>query len=172
MFIRGIIMVKQFFPFLLFIFLNLGSVAQSTGTNNLWHGIERTLRYHPQGNDIVIVNGERRFTRALYGTNTAFRVETGDLPEFAMYMPGMGGNLKFGIINGDNSKWLIKADKITARYRAGSMLYEIEDALLGKGKILLSVMAMADEDGMIIKLEGKNISGSVKISLGIWRRYW
>jgi hypothetical protein len=127
-------MLKQFFPFLLFIFLNMASGAQSTSTNNLWHGIERTLRYHPEGNDIVIVNGERRFTRALYGTNTAFRVEAGDLPEFAMYMPGMGGNLKFGIIKGDNSKWLIKADKITARYRAGSMLYEIEDALLGKEK--------------------------------------
>ncbi len=156
-------MLKQFFPFLLIIFLNLGAAAQSSGTNNLWHGIERSLRYHPEGNDIVIVNGERRFTRALYGTNTAFRVEAGDLPEFAMYMPGMGGNLKFGIINGDNSKWLIKADKITARYRPGSMLYEIEDAMLGRGKIFLSVLAMADEDGMIIKLETKNISGSVKL---------
>jgi hypothetical protein len=42
-------MLKQFFPFLLIIFLNLGSSAQSTGTKNLWHEIERTLRYHPEG---------------------------------------------------------------------------------------------------------------------------
>src|SRR4249920_1952678 len=145
------------------IFLISTLVLNAVYSQELWHGKERTVRYHPEGNDIVIENGDRRFTRALYGTNTAFRVEAGDLPEFAMYMPGMGGNLRFGIIKGDNSKWLIKADKITARYRAGSMLYEIEDALLGKGKLLLSVLAMADEDGMIIKLETKNISGSVKI---------
>jgi hypothetical protein len=55
----------------------------------------RTLRYRPEGEDFTIVNGTRRFNRALYGTNTAFRVETGDLPEFALYMPGMGGNLSF-----------------------------------------------------------------------------
>ena len=66
--------------------------------NLLWHGKERTLRYHPEGNDIVIENGDKRFNRALYGGNTAFRAEAGDLPEFALYMPGMGGNLKFGII--------------------------------------------------------------------------
>jgi hypothetical protein len=28
----------------------------------------------------VIVNGKKRFKRALYGTNTAFRAEAGDLP--------------------------------------------------------------------------------------------
>jgi hypothetical protein len=31
-------------------------------------------------------NGTNRFNRALYGSNTAFRVEAGDLPEFAMYL--------------------------------------------------------------------------------------
>ena len=74
-----------------------------TGNNifsqQLWHDKERAVRYYPDGNDFVIENGDRRFTRALYGTNTAFRVEAGDLPEFAMYMPGMGGNLRFGLID-------------------------------------------------------------------------
>src|SRR5690349_20274909 len=110
---------------------------------NLWHGIERTLRYHPEGTDFVIENGNRRFTRALYGTNTAFRVETGDLPEFALYMPGMGGNIKFGLSNADSSKWLIQAGKITARYHPGSMLYEIEDPMLGNGKLHITVLALA-----------------------------
>ncbi len=48
--------------------------------------------------DFVTTNGALRFNRALYGGNTAFRVEAGDLPEFALYLPGMGGNRKLGIL--------------------------------------------------------------------------
>jgi hypothetical protein len=130
-----------------------------------WHNQERVIRYKPEGGDFVIVNGTRRFNRALYGTNTAFRVEAGDLPEFALYMPGMGGNLKFGLIGPKGNKWLIKADKITARYRAGSMLYEIEDALLGKGKLYFTVLAMSDAEGVIVRAEFKDVSENVSL---IW----
>ncbi|MEP6673616.1 MAG: DUF4450 domain-containing protein [Ferruginibacter sp.] len=132
-------------------------------SNKYWHDIERTIRYHPEGTDFLITNGNRRFTRALYGTNTAFRLETGDLPEFAMYMPGMGGNFKFGLINADSSKWLINADSITARYRPGSMLYEIKDAMLGKGKMHIAILALADAEGMIIKVNFENVLSTVKL---------
>ena len=120
-------------------------------TNSLWHDEERELRYKPDGKNFVITNGNRLFTRALYGTNTAFRVETGDRPEFALYMPGMGGNFKIGIANGKNSKWLTSAKKITARYNAGAMAYTIEDPLLENGRLLLEVLAMADAEGFIVK---------------------
>jgi hypothetical protein len=116
-----------------------------------WHGEQRKLRYHPEGGDFVITNGNRRFNRALYGTNTAFRVEAGDLPEFAFYMPGMGGNLKFGLLSGNKSIWLIDARKITARYTPGSMHYEITDPLLGKGKLHLVILAMADAEGLVLQ---------------------
>ena len=139
--------------------------SQTSTGEKWWHNKERTLRYHPEGTDIVITNGNRRFTRALYGTNSAFRVEAGDLPEFALYMPGMGGNLKFGLSNNDSSKWLINADRITARYRAGSMVYEIEDEMLGKGKLHLIVLAMGDADGVIIKIQFENVQSSLKL---IW----
>ncbi|TAH01553.1 MAG: DUF4450 domain-containing protein, partial [Sphingobacteriales bacterium] len=131
----------------------------------LWHDKERMVRYQPDGTDFVINNGNRRFTRALYGTNTAFRVEAGDLPEFALYMPGMGGNIKFGLDNGVTSKWLIKADNIKATYRPGSMLYTVEDKMLGKGTIDIAVLAMANAEGVIIKVLAQNIAGNVKL---IW----
>ncbi|MFO7933686.1 MAG: hypothetical protein R6U78_06360 [Bacteroidales bacterium] len=63
----------------------------------------RSLRYHPEQGDFVIVNGKGRFNRALYGTNSGFRVEAGDLPEFAMYLRGMGGNFKLGLVSEDSS---------------------------------------------------------------------
>ncbi|HET9502514.1 MAG TPA: DUF4450 domain-containing protein [Hymenobacter sp.] len=129
----------------------------------LWHGQPRTLRYHPEGQDFVITNGERRFNRALYGTNTAFRVEAGDLPEFALYLPGMGGNLKFGLLAGGQSKWLIKAASITARYRPGMMLYDISDPLLGAGSLHLEVLARADAEGVLVKAQFSNVPQKVQL---------
>jgi hypothetical protein len=105
--------------------------AQPASEGKLWHNKERKVHYLPRGNDFVCVNPILRFNRALYGTNTAFRVEAGDLPEFAMYMPGMGGNLQLALMNGNRHKWLIRANHIKTMYRAGSMIYEIRDSLLG-----------------------------------------
>ncbi len=126
-------------------------------SDSLWHHEQRELRYQPDGTDFVITNGDRLFTRALYGTHTAFRVETGDRPEFALYMPGMGGNFKFGLQVGDSSKWLTAFKTITARYRAGSRIYTIEDPMLGNGKLTLTILAMADAEGFIVKARFDNV---------------
>jgi hypothetical protein len=128
-----------------------------------WHGTERTLHYRPDGEDFVLVTGNRRFNRALYGGNTAFRVEAGDLPEFALYLPGMGGNLQFGLIKNNSDKWLIRADSISTRYRPGSMLYEIKDDLLGKGSIRLAVLSLFDSEGLVVKMECSNIAPGTKL---------
>src|SRR6478735_4884122 len=151
--------------YLLFILIGFVQIshAQKTDTTKWWHDKKRLLRYHPEGEDIVITNGDRRFTRALYGTNTAFRAEAGDLPEFALYMPGMGGNIKFGIIANGRSKWLIDAKYIKASYRAGSMLYEIKDELLGNGQIFLQAIATYDDEALILKIQSKNISSDVEL---------
>ncbi len=136
------------------------------GSSALWHGLERSVRYAPEGKDFVIVNGERRFNRALYGTNTAFRVEAGDLPEFALYMPGMGGNFRFGLIGGDSSKWLIRAQSIRAVYRPGSMIYEIKDPILGKAVLYMTVLALADAEGLIVKVKLSGVDASGRDSPG------
>jgi hypothetical protein len=138
-------------------------IGKSIFSQQLWHDKERTVRYHPEGTDFIIENGDRRFTRALYGTNTAFRVEAGDLPEFAMYMPGMGGNLRFGLIHASQHKWLITAQKIKAIYRAGSMIYEIEDPMLGKGKLFVAVLALSNAEGMVVKIKCENIKEDVQL---------
>jgi hypothetical protein len=143
----------------LVVFLQISSLAQ----NNLWHGIQRETHYKPDGKDFLLVNGHKRFNRALYGGNTAFRVEAGDLPEFALYLPGMGGNLKFGLIKNDRSKWLIDANKIETRYRAGSMIYKIRDSLLGKGSLTINVLSLYESEGLIVKLEAGNVDTNVQL---------
>ncbi|MDD3320252.1 MAG: DUF4450 domain-containing protein [Paludibacter sp.] len=127
---------------------------------------ERILRYTPDGEDFVIVNGDKKFNRALYGTNTGFRVETGDVPEFALYLPHMGGNLSFYIKRNKKGINLNDADRIECRYRAGSRIYEITDLLLGKGSIKITALAMSTSEGIILKVETKNIPFNTELS---WR---
>jgi len=138
------------------------SNAQQTKTDQR-ATITRQLRYQPDGSDFVITNGKLRFNRALYGSNTAFRVEAGDLPEFALYLPGMGGNLRFGLMDDKSSKWLIDSKYIMARYRPGSMIYTITDPKLGSGQIQITVLALANTEGLIVQLSAGEISGKVDL---------
>jgi hypothetical protein len=148
---------KPVIIFISFLILSPEIFAQVNVRGKLWHNEERTLRYKPEGGDFVITNGNRLFTRALYGTHTAFRVESGDRPEFALYMPGMGGNFKIGIGSGNHSKWITSATNITARYRPGAMIYTIKDSLLGKGSLDIEILAMADAEGFIIREKANGI---------------
>ncbi len=149
--------------FLIIFFSNLSFCAFPQTNDSLWHGIHRTMHYEPDRTDFICVNPTRRFNRALYGTNTPFRVEAGDLPEFAMYMPGMGGNCKFGLMNGDKSKWLTDAKNIKAIYRPGCMLYDIKDSMLGNGTLHITILALADTEGMIIKTQFDHVNKNVHL---------
>lgn len=124
---------------------------------------DRTMRYTPDQGDFVIVNGNKRFNRALYGSHTGFRVEAGDLPEFGLYMPRLGGTLRLGIVRGERSKWLIDADRIEARYNNGSMRYAISDDLLGNGELKLKLLALAEGDGMILQMEATELPEETRL---------
>ena len=114
---------------------------------------DRPLRYRPDGTDFVITNGTEFFNRPLYCLNSAFRVDGGDKPEFSIYLPGRGGNLRFGIKTPAGLKWLNDAEKIVARYRPGSMLYDIRDPLLGNRELHLAVLPLSATKGIVVRAE-------------------
>lgn len=148
---------------ILFCFL-AGIVRQETAAQSKhWQHNDRVLHYTEDQGDFLLVNGRYRFNRALYGNNLASRVEAGDLPEFALYMPGMGGNLQFILGNKQARKKMIDADHIETRYRPGAMCYRIKDALLGKGFLDIIVMAQANAEGMIVKLQGTDIGPEAQL---------
>ncbi len=148
-----------------FIFsLTLPLLHGITATPNLATNIERPLRYHPDGTDFVIENGAEFFNRPLYGMNTAFRVDAGDRPEFSLYLPGRGGNLRIGMKTAAGAKWLFDAEKIVARYRPGSMLYEVHDPLLGGGTLRLTALPMDKTEGLIVRAE---LTGADNVEL-VW----
>ncbi len=139
----------------------LAHLVEVHAADGYWHGQERVLQYAPEGEDFVAVNGKQKFTRALYGTNTGFRVETSDVPEFGLYMPNMGGNLQLGVIRGNESKWLGDAERVKAIYRPGARIYEVEDKWIGKLRI--TVLAMADAEGVVLQVEAKQLPAATEL---------
>jgi hypothetical protein len=144
--------------------------ASAPGASSLRPNLEgqlaQPLRYKPDNGDFVIENGTEFFNRPLYGGNTAFRVDGGDKPEFTLYLPGRGGNLRLGVRTKSGAKWLKDADRIVTRYRPGELLYEIRDPAFGdKAVIKIEVLAYAATEGLIVRAEATNISEGAEL---IW----
>ena len=130
----------------------------------------RPLRYRPEDGDFVIRNGGEFFNRPLYGPNINFRVDAGDLPEFSLYLPGHGGNLKLGVSAAAGSKWLAQAAEVVARYRPGRMIYEVSDPLLAPGWLRIEVLTMGQGAGFMLQVAAHNCSLIHRAYLGLRRR--
>lgn len=154
---------QRYLSWLLAVFLLTTVAATAQPVHHHWSEQSRKMRYTPDHNDFVIVNGEKRFNRALYGTNTGFRIEAGDLPEFGLYMTRLGGTLRLGLVKGEQSKWLIDANIIETRYNNGAIHYRITDDLLENGQLKLHLLALADADGLILKVEGEKVPADVRL---------
>lgn len=157
------ILLKALLTSVLIILPALTTPAASKG--NFAGHTDRALRYRPEATDFVIENGAEFFNRPLYGTNTAFRVDVGDKPEFSLYLPGRGGNLRLGIKTKAGAKWLFDAAHVLTRYRPGSMLYEIRDQLLGRGRLTLTVLPMGATEGLVLRIELNGTAAPVEL---IW----
>ena len=109
---------------------------------------KRKYQYHTDGRDIVCYNGENKYTRALYGTNGPFRLETSDRPLFATFKKGECRNIRLYARIGNQR---IALDSIffdcEARYLGGRRTYR-----LTHGDIKIDIYAMAsfihDEDAV------------------------
>lgn len=131
---------------------------------NLERGIERPMRYRPDGSDFVIEDGAERFNRPLYGGNTAFRVDGGDEPEFVLYLPGRGGNLRLGVSSPAGMRWLHDAARVATRYRPGALHYEIRDPMLGPdGVMRLAAMAYHQTEGLVLRAEAEGIPDGIEL---------
>jgi Domain of unknown function (DUF4450) len=120
---------------------------------NLVGNVSRPLRYHPDGLDFVIENGSEYFNRSLYGGDTAFRIDGGDKPEFSLYLPGRGGNLRLGIAANGGAIWLSSCSTIKTRYRPGELLYELRDPFLGaNGFISVEAVAYYETEGIAVRV--------------------
>jgi len=114
-------------------------------SNNKPSGMQpREMQYMPQNGDFVCVNGKNRFTRALYGSNTEYRIETSDKPAFALYKGKNYRNVRFYV----NDVLLDSADDCEARYGKGRRSYVVKDSRWGKNAVLrIECVAMHEKEG-------------------------
>lgn len=124
----------------------------------------RTMQYHPDGRDIVCVNGQNRYTRALYGGYTEFRVETSDRPIFGLFRKNMHRNVSFTATVGGRRTNLESTDYCEARYNAGMRTYLLRDKSWGeRAEMRVTVLAPVDTESAIWKFETRGFSGKVTI---------
>lgn len=136
---------------------------ERAGQPNVAGHLDQPLRYRPDAGAFRILNGKERFNRPLYGGNTAFRVDGGDRPEFAIYLPGRGGNLRFAIQSPKGLWWLHDAHSIETRYLPGELSYAIRDPRLGHGTLHLHVIADFATEALLLEASGDGLSPSIRL---------
>lgn len=136
----------------------IGDFIESTSYNEHKRGAERTLQYYPEGDDFVCINGKNRFTRALYGSWSPFRLETSDRPVFAAYDKRNSKHIRFLLQGKGLSVALDSIEFCEARYTAGRRTYLLKDAALGKGTLSVSVLVFPDADGAVWKFSAKDLA--------------
>lgn len=109
----------------------------------------RTMNYFPEGEDIVCVNGENRYTRALYGGPTRFRLETSDRPVFATYDREKSVNIAFDITVNGNTTPLDKTSFCKSRYQGGRRDYTLGDDRWGEATVDVATLPLYDTEGAI-----------------------
>ncbi len=95
-------------------------------------------QYRPEGRAFVCVNGGNRYTRALYGSHSDWRLESSDRPVFAIYKKKDCRNVQF-LVNGVK---LDATDYCESRYVNGMRSYVLRHKTWGsKATVRLSVVA-------------------------------
>lgn len=136
----------------------IGDFIESTSYNEHKRGTARTLQYYPEGDDFVCINGKNRFTRALYGSWSPFRLETSDRPVFVAYDKRNSKHIRFLLQGRGLSLALDSIEFCEARYTAGRRTYLLRDTAWGKGTITVSVLAFPDSDGAIWKFSARDLA--------------
>lgn len=107
----------------------------------------RTFQYQPAEGAFRCVDGTNRFTRALYGGSSAFRLETSDRPEFAFWLPGMGGHVTAFVTCADTLHALADLT-VTSDYTPGCRTYEVDSPEHDIHLRLTAVVPPAHESGV------------------------
>lgn len=140
-----------------------GDRIESTSYNDHKRGTPRTLHYLPSGEDFVCVNGKNLYTRALYGSHTAWRLETGDRPIFATYVKNDSRNIRFRLrLPSGTVTPLEETTWCEARYTPGIRTYLLKDAAWGEECMLkISVLASLTEETAMWEFSGELPAGCV-----------
>ena len=135
----------------------LGAQAQTKGTP-----APRTWQYQPgAGGDFFCVNGDNRYTRALYGSHTDWRLDTSDRPIFAVVKKGHHRNIRL-VAQVDGKAYPLEAVRpCTARYVDGMRTYQLQG--WGGAPLDIRVVALPDSEAAIWQFVSSELKGRLRI---------
>ena len=138
----------------------VGDYIESVNNNLDKSRAPRTLQYKPKDGAFYSINGRNRFTRALYGSNTDYRIETSDCPIFAIYKSKNYRNLRFYV----SGVQLDMSQHCESYYKDGMRSYVLRDARWGeKAKVCLDVLALPDTEGAVFRFNIEGMDGGFSV---------
>jgi len=127
----------------------------------IFSGIATTVfgQYAPENGGFVCENGKNRFTRALYGSPTDWRVETSDRPVFAVVKTNYHRNIRFQV----NGVALDSTDYCKAAYVNGMRIYTLHDRRWGaEAELTLQVVALPDREGAVWLFDDRSFTSPAR----------
>lgn len=132
--------------------------------NSIDRNADRVMQYSPTSEgSIYRKNGDNLYTRALYGGNTAFRIETSDRPIFGAFHGKDNRNIHFKVKTADRWLRLDSVAECQSYYRGGERRYELSDPQWGKGRISITALAPFDREAGIWKIEASDMPAGAEI---------
>lgn len=142
----------------------IGDFIESTSYNLDKIGVERRLQYEPDAlGGFSCLNGNNRYTRALYGTPSDWRLETSDRPIFAVVKKGYHRNIRF-VAEVDGKDYPLEEVKICgSTYLHGQRIYHLNDRRWGEAQLDVRVIALPDREAAVWDFTSFELTGRARI---------
>jgi hypothetical protein len=147
----------RLFTFLIAVALATISVAQDRieyiNLNGTHRTTVRTKNYYPDHGAFVCVDGKNKYTRALYGSTTEYRIDTSDRPIFGIYKKNSCRNIRIFLDNAPLDSMPCKSS-----YKYGERIYQLDG-------LSVMVIAVSDIDGGLFLIESHGQKGTLRIEI-------
>ncbi len=143
----------------------IGDFIESTSYNLDKIGVVRQQQYQPRHGSFVCENGTNRYTRALYGSYTDWRLETSDRPVFAVVKKDHHRNIRF-IFEKDGVAYpLDETEYCLSTYGNGRRYYLLQDQQWGDGYIRFEALAMPDREAAVWRITSPQLQGKMRVTV-------
>ena len=125
------------------------------------------LNYVPGEGGFVCENGNNRFTRALYGAHTGYRLETSDRPVFALFLNSrQSRHVGFRLTNGNTGVALDSTDYCRAVYADGERRYLLRHKGWN-GALRMTAWCLTDRDGALWEIQPDGDMGNASLCVSL-----
>lgn len=122
---------------------------------------QRKMQYVPSGEGFECVNGNNRYTRALYGGHSAYRLDTSDRPVFVSFVDGKHcKNIRFILHTRQQGDISLDTASCRSTYEAGKRIYILDN--LG---VTITALARYDCDGSVWKMTMREEAEALTVRL-------